>query len=56
MPSNPQDTAVLVVVVAMFLAYLKHRNTKLESALVRVAESQTKTVAILGRICEKVGL
>ena len=43
------------LVVGMFLAYLKHRNTKLEAALKAVAASQTKTVEILARIYERVG-
>ena len=40
---------MVLLVVGMFLAYLKQRNTKMETALGKVAEAQTETAKQLGK-------
>lgn len=40
---------MVLLVVGMFLAYLKQHNTKMETALGKVAEAQTETAKQLGK-------
>ena len=46
---------MVLLVVGMFLAYLRHHNTKMETALGKVAKSQEKMADAQTKTAEQLG-